>query len=411
MADHGIVQHLSTIPRIPLSLEEAAAQQQQQQQQQQQPHDLQKSPQQQQRPGGPGPTPPTSAMQQQPMAPQQQQAAPQMADIGAIGATLAQLAASGILDAVGGAGAGQPQRPPAQQYQQQQQQQQQPQQGYQPQQSYQQQHGTQVPAMQQGGPGLAPPLQGQPPPLRPPMAPGQPPRGPPLAQPPGQPGQLRPQGMIPPAHRPPPRGMLPPGQGPPPRGMPPGQAPPPGGRPPPPAAPAHLQARPPMQARMQGQPGQPRPPYGNQRTCRYFNTPQVRATFPACGTPICGMTGIPDLASVHLMWLTRLRLASVTGAEVLNCAPPFPRCCRAASPATAASLRTYRHLAAQAWRTGVVGQAPSGLRKRTLASGRSSSHGAPAGAAGCEAAAAACLHFVLDRLPSSLFRAVNCSVA
>lgn len=34
MADHGVVQHLSTIPRIPLSLEEAAARQQQQQQQQ-----------------------------------------------------------------------------------------------------------------------------------------------------------------------------------------------------------------------------------------------------------------------------------------------------------------------------------------------------------------------------------------
>ncbi|KAL4423706.1 hypothetical protein ABPG75_001007 [Micractinium tetrahymenae] len=295
MADHGVVQHLSTIPRIPLSLEEAAVQQQQQQQsqqsqqpqpqgagapqpqqpQQQQPQQLappnlqlsqqqhHQQHQQQRRLGGQVPGAPPAAMQQQAMALPQQQAAPQLAEIGA---ALAQLAASGILKPAGGAshaGSGPAVQPPAQQRPQQP--------GFPQQQGFRQQQGVQPLALQQqpmGQPGLPPPRGPQ---LAwPPPPPGQLSRGPQLAQPPRPAGQLPLQGMMPPGQPPPPRGMLP-GQ----PLQPPGRPPPVGGPPP------HLQGRPPP-PHLQGQPrpppgpqtGQPRPPYGNQRTCRYFNTPQ-----------------------------------------------------------------------------------------------------------------------------------------
>lgn len=267
MADHGMVQRLSTIPRIPLSLEEAALQQKQNQQQQQggasqqqhsaaapeqqvPPPNSHQSQQQQHPPGGQVSGALPSGMQQQVMPPPQQQAAAQLPDMGAIGDTLAQLAASGILGAVGASGSGhgpsqQPTAPPPQQQHHQGFPQQQ---GFPQRQGYQQQHGMQPPGLQRPGPppAHAPHLAHQPPPA----------------------GQMRPPGVMPPAARPPPQqGAMPPAHRPPPHGMLPGQPPP-----------LRPQARPPMQPRMQGHPGpqagQPRPPYGGQRTCRYFNTPQ-----------------------------------------------------------------------------------------------------------------------------------------
>jgi len=118
MEDHGVVQHIASIQRIPLSLEEAASVQQphslsqegttQYQQQQQQQAPLQQQQLQQQQ------APPPQQQQQLPPPPQlqahqqgflqstgqQQQPAPREQAAPNIGATLAQLAASGILSAV-----------------------------------------------------------------------------------------------------------------------------------------------------------------------------------------------------------------------------------------------------------------------------------------------------------------------